>query len=271
MGAQIGPIASQDIYRTQPNRPRSLFSRIFLSPAFTFYPQVFGIVAMNALRASRGKYGDAEWVSSSLDILSALENVGITVEMTGMDHIRKTAGPVVFIGNHMSTLETFVLPGVIQPVRPVAFVVKDSLLTHPLFGPVMRSRAPIVVGRVNPREDLRAVLEGGAGKLSSGISVVIFPQSTRSVVFRPEEFNSLGIKLASRAGVPVIPIALKTDAWGIGSRIKDIGRIDPSKKVHFAFGEAMTVASRGHDEHEQVVRFIRERLDRWEKEDADRK
>jgi 1-acyl-sn-glycerol-3-phosphate acyltransferase len=84
----------------------------------------------------------------------------------------KTDGPVVFVGNHMSTLETFVLPCVIQPVNRVAFVVKESLLTTPFFGPVMRSRDPVVVGRKNPREDLKTVLEQGAEKIKNGISVI---------------------------------------------------------------------------------------------------
>lgn len=36
--------------------------------------------------------------------------------------------PVVFVSNHMSTLETFVFPCIIAPVMKVTFVVKDSLV-----------------------------------------------------------------------------------------------------------------------------------------------
>jgi len=127
----------------------------------------------------------------------------------------------------------------------------------------MRSRDPVVVGRVNPRDDLKAVLGKGAEKLGAGISVIIFPQSTRSVSFIPEEFNTLGVKLAARAGVPVVPLALKTDAWGIGKRIKEFGRIDTSKTVHFSFGEPMHISGRGAEEHEKVSRFIQDCLKEW--------
>ena len=48
------------------------------------------------------------------------------------------------------------------------------------------------------------------------ISVLIFPQTTRELFFDPKKFNTLGIKLAKRAKVPVIPIAVKTDAWWHG-------------------------------------------------------
>ncbi len=266
-GKIAGPIAEEDTYVTDPHRRRSLFSRIFLSPKFTFYLKVFVIVWVNGRRALKGRYGSVEWAKSSGDILRALENVGIRVEITGMGNFRDIAGPVVFIANHMSTLETFVLPYIIQPLKELTFIVKKSLLTAPVFGPVMRSRDPVVVGRDNPREDLKVVLDEGARKLGSGVSLVVFPQSTRSVTFKPEEFNSLGIKLALKAAVPVVPVALKTDAWGIGKRLKEFGPVDVTKKVHFAFGEPMHITERGAEEHRKVIMFIQERLAQWEKED----
>jgi 1-acyl-sn-glycerol-3-phosphate acyltransferase len=166
----------------------------------------------------------------------------------------------------MSTLETMVLPCIIQPLKGTTFVVKRSLLTMPVFGHVMRSRDPIALGRTNPRDDLKVVLEEGVRKLQNGRSIIIFPQSTRSVEFRPEEFNSLGIKLAARAGVPVLPVALKTDAWGNGKYIKEFGPIDNRKIVRFAFGQPIRIEGRGAEEHGKVVEFIREKLAEWSRE-----
>jgi 1-acyl-sn-glycerol-3-phosphate acyltransferase len=258
--------SEKDTYSTDSRR--SIAKRIFLGPKALFYPLVFFIVWTNGRKAKKGRYGDLQWAESSLDVMRTLENAGVRIEITGMENIRRPEGPAVFVANHMSTLETLVLPCIIQPLKRTTFVVKQSLLTMPVFGPVMRSRDPVVVGRVNPREDLRVVLEQGSRKLASGISIIIFPQSTRSVDFRPEDFNSLGVKLASRAGVPVVPVALKTDAWGIGRYIKEFGPIDPVKKVHFAFGEPMRVEGRGAAEHEKVISFIREKLEEWIKGDA---
>jgi 1-acyl-sn-glycerol-3-phosphate acyltransferase len=260
------PITDNDTYVTDPDRPRSLFSKTFLSPKFTFYPQFFCIIWKNSRKAKKGLYDGGDWAGSSLDVMRALENVGVRVEITGMANINKFEGPAVFIGNHMSTLETMVLPAIIQPRKEATFIVKKSLLTMPVFGHVMRSRDPVVVGRVSPREDLKTVLDEGVKKLGAGRSIVVFPQSTRSVVFDPAEFNSLGVKLASRAGVPVVPVALKTDAWGIGKYVKEFGPLDIRKKVHFAFGEPMRAEGRGNDAHEKVIRFIQERLEEWGRE-----
>ncbi|MHB8883275.1 MAG: lysophospholipid acyltransferase family protein [Thermodesulfovibrionales bacterium] len=256
-------IAGADTYCTDPERKRPFFSRLFLSPLFTFYPQYFWIIYWNGRKALKGSYGHQEWADSSRDVMQALENVGVRFEITGMDNLRGFDGPAVFISNHMSTLETMVLPCIIQPVKSATFIVKESLITMPFFGPIMRSRDPVVVGRVNPREDLRAVLEKGSAKLRSGMSIIIFPQSTRTSGFNPADFNSLGIKLASRAGVPVVPIALKTDAWGIGRFIKDFGPINRDKKVYIRFGEPMVIAGRGADEHDKIVAFIQDNLRGW--------
>jgi 1-acyl-sn-glycerol-3-phosphate acyltransferase len=107
------------------------------------------------------------------------------------------------------------------------------------------------------------VLNEGAKKIEQGVSIVIFPQSTRSNDFKPDEFNSLGIKLALKAGVPVVPLALKTDAWGKGKIIKDFGPVDKNKKVFFAFGEPMKIKGRGAEEHQKVIDFIQDNLSQW--------
>jgi len=182
-----------------------------------------------------------------------------------MENISKPAGPVLFISNHMSTLETMVLPCVIAPHRDVTFVVKESLVRHPLFGDIMRSRNPIVVGRTDPRKDLEAVMNGGVELLSKGISIIIFPQSTRSIEFNPAEFNSLGVKLAKKAGVQVVPIAVKTDFWGNGKWIKELGPLDSNKPIYIRFGEPISITGNGKEENQRIIEFIKSSLEDWQR------
>lgn len=249
-----------DTYETPSGQATPLASRF---PSLSFYWMVLGVIRHDGKLASADKYHNKEWVEGSCNTLRALERCGITVTVEGMDAMDRAKGPCVFIANHMSTLETFVLPVFIQPRKTATFVVKEELLKYPWFGPVLGSRDPIAVGRVNPRQDLAAVLEGGEKRLRNGISIIIFPQSKRSVAFDRSAFNSIGVKLARRAEVPVIPIALRTDAWGMGKIIKDFGPINASLPVRFAFGEPFFVNGNGKEEHAQVCDFIADRLRAW--------
>lgn len=234
-----------------------------ISPSFQFYRQILPIVFKAANLAKKGIYNDEEWCKSSVNALKALESAGVKFDIRGVENFINLKEPCVFIGNHMSTLETFILPCIIVPYKKVTFVVKQSLVEYPVFKYVMRSRNPITVTRTNPREDLRAVLEGGKQRLNEGISVIIFPQTTRVLQFDPKDFNTIGVKLAQKANVPVVPLALKTDAWQNGVLFKDFGKIDPAKKVYFEFGKPLFIKDKGALEHKEIIDFIQSKLNQW--------
>ena len=235
------------------------------TPSLIFYLRMVSIVSQASRLARNGKYGDQDWGHSSARILEALESVGAHFSIKGVENFASVKEPCVFIGNHMSTLETFVLPSLIVAHKPVTFVVKRSLTEYPIFRHVMVSRNPVVVDRTNPREDFQVVMEEGVKRLKEGTSIVVFPQTTRTTTFDPSHFNTIGVKLARRAGVPVVPVALKTDAWGNGNLVKEFGPIDPEKTIHFSFGEPMEVEGNGQPTQTRIVAFIQEKLQDWTK------
>jgi len=255
---------SADKY-VSPNSPVSWFARCF--PSLVFFTSFLGVVYSAATLAKRGKYDGQAWARSSWDVFRALERAGVRFEISGIQNLVQLQSPCVLIGNHMSTMETVVLPGIVRPNRDVTFVVKTSLLSVPVFKHVIRSRDPIVVGRTDPRMDLKSMIEGGIQRLENGVSVIIFPQGERTPVFDPKEFNSIGVKLAVRAKVPVLPVALKTDAWGIGKIVSDFGRIDPTRTVRISFGKPLDVQGRGAEEQKAIVEFIGEKLKSWQDPD----
>ena len=242
-----------------PGRTPTFLSRSF--PSSVFYIKFLSCVLRSASLARRNLYDGDAWGESSLTVFRALEETGVKFDIRGVDRLSQEDGPCVFIGNHMSMLETMVLPGIIQPFKDVTFVIKQSLLEYPVFKHIMRARKPVAVSRQNPRLDLKLVLQEGAKILQTGgRSIVIFPQTTRTKTFDPEQFNSIGVKLAQKADVPIIPIALITDAWENGRYLKDFGRINPAKKVFVAFGPPLKVGKRGKESHAQVVEFIQRTL-----------
>jgi 1-acyl-sn-glycerol-3-phosphate acyltransferase len=254
---------TDDVYTTKERRV-SWWARLF--PSLTFYPRLVRTVCQASALSKQGKYDNKAWCYSSLGILRALEGVGVRISISGIHHLQALDGPCVIIGNHMSMLETMVLPVIVQSVRDVTFVVKQGLLEYPVFCHVMRSRDPIAVTRTHPREDFKAVMDDGKERLERGISIIIFPQTTRTEHFDPAQFNSIGIKLAQRAQVPVVPLALLTDAWQNGRFLKDFGRIDISRHVRFTFGPPIDIQGRGTQEHQQVIEFIQGHLEAWRRE-----
>ena len=255
--------ADKDTYST----PENFKKFVWFNPSFEFYKHMLWILIYSNNKARRGVYDDYNWVASSLDIIGRMEEVGCTFHFTGMANLHKFDGPAIFISNHMSTLETTVLPSIIQPIKPVVYVIKKELANYPLFGKVAMARDPIVVGRANPREDLQIVLDEGSARLQEGKSVIIFPQRTRDKKFNEKTFNTLGIKLAKRNNVHVVPVTVVTDAWGQSEKIKDVGKIDPTKPIHVALGEPMKVNGNGAEEHQKVIDFIKSNLKEWGRED----
>jgi 1-acyl-sn-glycerol-3-phosphate acyltransferase len=256
-------VSYDDVYQTTACRV-SPCARVF--PSCSFYRKFIWNVYRSSVKARRGTYDDLEWIRSSHQVLKSLESVGVRFELSGLDHIHQLKSPCVFVANHMSMLETTVLPAIIQPIRDVTFVVKQSLLQFPVFRHVMRARNPIAVSRDDPREDFIAVMRGGSERLKKGISILVFPQSMRSLTFDPFQFNTLGVKLAQRAKVPVVPIALKTDAWGNGKWFTYLGPIDPNKVVHIAFGEPIVIEGRGAQQHQEIISYIAAKLGHWSAE-----
>ncbi len=235
-----------------------------LFPSVVFYFRLCCIIWRAGRLAKNNRYDNRNWIENSYEVLQQLEKVGVRVEISGIENLTEVPGPVVIIGNHMSMMETLVLPAMIQPVKPVTFVVKEALLHYPVFKYVMRSREPIAVTRTNPRQDLKTVLSEGGNRLKKNISIIVFPQTTRSHDFDARQMSSIGVKLAKRAGVPIVPLALKTDCWQNGKRLKDFGRLDIRKTAHFAFGEPLTVEGKGEAEQAEINAFISEKLQEWQ-------
>jgi len=249
-----------------PEQKTGWFSRLF--PSLSFYTKLMSIVWGDSRKVRKGKYPSAEWHDGSVRTIKALETSGCRFEATGMENLTGIDRPCIFIGNHMSTLETFALPALIMPHGlDLAYVVKRSLVDYPYFGDLVTVRDPVVVDRVNPRDDLKMVMEEGARRLEQGRSLIIFPQHTRAVDFNPKKFNSIGIKLAKRTGAIVVPVALLTWAWSTGKKVKDFGPIIPSRTVHFAFGEPMEVTGNGQEEQQRTVDFIQGKLEEWRAEE----
>ena len=221
-----------DYYQTPPELKRALGDRLLLGSRLWGFYQVARVVFRCVHDIKAGTICREKYAGFGFEMVRIFEHCGAKMTFSGLNNISAVDSPAVFIGNHMSLLETMVLPGLIMPRREMTFVIKQSLADMPVFGHIMNAMNTITVGRSNPKDDFRKVIEDGRNRLDNGMSVVIFPQSTRSALFDPSQFNTIGIKLARSAGVPVIPFALKTDFLANGRILRDFARLNaPARSI----------------------------------------
>lgn len=129
---------------------------------------------------------------------------GIKINVSGTENIPD--GPVLFVSNHQSYWDIPVFFASI-PDKQIGFVAKNELAKLPAFGPWISDVRSVFIQREDARASLRAI-EEGVELLKLGFSLVIFPEGTRSKGKNPGEFKKGSLRLATKAGVPVVPVTL---------------------------------------------------------------
>lgn len=231
-----------------------------------FHLRLFTIFLGGYLLALRPGFETREWSKFCFRFHRLTEWLGCVITVSGFQQVREARFPVVWVSNHMSSLETYLLPEVLTIYSSLMVVLKESLAHYPLFGRVVRSLRPIRVNRRSAVEDLRKVLTEGLAGIQAGRSVLVFPEGQRTRHFDPAGFNTMGLKLAQRAGVPVVPIAVRTDCLNLGPWIKDLGAVDPRRPIHIACGPVLPPDQPPRELHAACTGFIADKLREWERE-----
>ena len=205
------------------------------------------------------------WALCCFKTVQKAEKFGIRVTADGWENRNAYKGPVVYLSNHMSTLETIMLPPVLLTYGPFNVFVKASLSRLPALKRAAAHMGLIPLGRKSPREDLMQVFNEGVARIREGHSILIFPQGSRERVFSRKLYSSIGAKLAEKAGVPVMPIAVKTDCEptrpdGKGW-LKDFGTVDTSKDIRLRCGPPITGTAK--EMHQKVFDWIKAQLEEW--------
>lgn len=123
----------------------------------------------------------------------------------GLENVDRQ-GTYVFASNHLSTMDILALL-YLQPTRMIRMVAKQSLFAIPFFGWAMRLAGFIDIDRSNKKSAMRST-NRALRTLQKGISLVVYPEGTRSRDGRLMMFKSGGFLMAIRARVPVIPVTM---------------------------------------------------------------
>jgi len=129
----------------------------------------------------------------------------ITINIEGKENIPDEDG-FVFISNHQGYADIIVLLKVMEG-RQVGFIAKETLQKVPYFGKWISAIRGVYIKRGDAREALKSI-QAGVNHIKEGFNLVIFPEGTRSRSPEMGEFKPGSFKLATKAKVPVVPVAI---------------------------------------------------------------
>ena len=128
----------------------------------------------------------------------------IKVSVKGLSNIDGSKS-YVYMPNHQSNFDIPVLLGTLKV--QFRWLAKAELFKIPIFGQAMRKAGYISIDR-NNRESAFESLKVAANKIKSGVSVLIFPEGTRSRDGNIRPFKKGGFVVAIDSGAPIVPIVI---------------------------------------------------------------
>lgn len=179
-------------------------------------------------------YRVAMWI-----VKTGVRAAGIRVEVEGLENI-PAGRSCIFMSNHVSNLD----PTVVMPAVPsrCAVLLKKELMSIPILGTAMRMAKFVPVERGGKRDAAQASVKAAAEALQSGLSIVVFPEGTRSRNGRLSTFKKGPFFLAQQTLAPIVPIALSGTETMMGkgsmaitpglARLRFLPVIEPSAFVN---------------------------------------
>jgi len=160
------------------------------------------------------------------------------------------AAPAVIVANHESMYDIMALLALPPPVQ---FLVKEWVWKAPILGHVARDAGYLLVGETSFEETVERARES----VRQGISILVFPEGTRSADGKVGRFHPGAFVLARRLGIPVLPVAivgsrlaLRRGTWWIGDHDVRVAVLDPVDPGAF----------RGDLPDQEMAREVRRRI-----------
>ena len=149
---------------------------------------------------------------------------GTRVTVEGAERIDPT-GSYVFVGNHTSNLDIPVIMGKL-PVS-TRFLAKKEIFKVPVLGGAMRAIHMVETDRRLGPAAHRAINEQVATVVTEGLSLMVFPEGTRSEGRGMLPFKKGAFRIAVDNEMPVVPVSIvgTRAAWKAHSKLIHGGRV----------------------------------------------
>ena len=147
-----------------------------------------------------------------------LLTTGTRVTVEGLDRLDPRAS-YVFTGNHISNIDIPVMVGRL-PVS-VRFLAKKELFAVPVLGGAMRAIHIVRTDRKAGPMAHREINEQVSRVITAGLSLVIYPEGTRSRDAELMPFKKGAFRIAIDNGMPIVPVTIvgSERVWKPGSKL----------------------------------------------------
>jgi 1-acyl-sn-glycerol-3-phosphate acyltransferase len=177
---------------------RSLFFYLVLTSSTIILGSVAVLAAVVTGRSNASHVLGRYW--GNINLWAA----GVTVRVHGLENIDPNRS-YIYAANHQSWFDIFAMLGKL----PVQFrwLAKAELFHVFMLGRAMKAAGYIPIDRSNRRKAFES-MQLAAEQIREGTSVVIFPEGTRSLDGKLQEFKKGGFMLAFQSQHPVVPISI---------------------------------------------------------------
>ncbi len=189
-------------------------------------------------------------------LLAALTGTKITVR--GNSNLLKKTESCIFISNHASYLDGYVLTAVLN--RPVSFIAKAELQKKPVVSILLRRIGTLFVERFDLQESIKDVKKL-TDRTAGNRSLFFFPEGTFMRMPGLLPFRMGAFETAARTDLPIVPIAIR----GTRSILRADSWFPRSGAISVTFGDPITIARKPLKEQETWSKALelRDRSRKW--------
>ncbi len=176
---------------------------------------------------------------------AVVKEVDLDLEIIGYDNLLEK-GPLLYVGNHQGNFDIPICCSVFDKV-PAGYVAKKELAKVPLYGEWIENIRSIAIDRGNPREAIKSMAIASE-HIKKGFSMLIYPEGTRSKSNQLGTFKKGSFKLATKAGIPIIPFTIS----GSYKLFEEEGFFKKGQKVKFTIHKPIETKDLSKEEINQL-------------------
>lgn len=183
---------------------------VLLAVLFSFCLLYLLFLAISALLVDTGREYDKD-SSFYRKLLYSVTDLSvwllrIQVHISGKEKLPE--GRFLLVGNHRSNFDPILTWYVLKEYQ-LAFISKEENFHVPLFGRIIRRCCFMAIDRENPRNAMKTILKAAELLKQDEVSVAVYPEGTRSKSCKLLPFHNGVFKIAQKAEVPIVVVAVR--------------------------------------------------------------